>query len=174
MHKTYTVSAFAAGGQQQLRADSIPHPVAQTGPKYTLDMTSNQNVYVQGAGHDATIDLTVRDFIYTTGLYQCFALCAVWNKVNDIFQNGYLAHVSSPGPPRPRVDGPPPYFHTALANIPPGAWIIVDTAHPEWAARIVAKMQEVGHHDDHIWIYLRTDKTNVGFGIDKYGRFGET
>jgi hypothetical protein len=26
----------------------------------------------------------------------------------------------------------------------------------------------------HVWIYTRAQNGNVGFGIDRYGRFGET
>ena len=174
MYKTYTVNAFPLGGQPAFRADTIPPLPAQSGPKLTLDKSSGQNVYVQGAGHDGTIDLTTRDFIYTTGLFQCFAVCAVWEKVDETFQHGYLAHVSSPGPSKPKLGGPQPFFRTAIANIPDDAWIVVGVGVEGWVPIIAKALQDGGHADDHIWIYNRAEKTDVGFGIDKYGRFGET
>jgi hypothetical protein len=183
MYKSYTVgphSTFRTAGFGSHRsawlADSIPNPLAQSGPGLTLDIsgeiTDPVGVHVQHAGSGSAIDFTANEFIYTTGMANCFAVCAVWGvKVGRAFPNGYLAHVSNPHQT---------FFAIALGNIPQGAWIVVDVgpgnAGPgNWGTVIANKIHTIHHHaEDHIWIYRRGPQGNAGFGINKYGRFGET
>jgi hypothetical protein len=173
MHKSYTVGAvgtFRTTGFGSHRsaylADSIPNLLAQGGQGLRLDITRPNGIHVQHAGNGSPIDFTVNNYIYTTAMANCFAVCAVWNKAGDVFGDGYLAHVSNPYTP---------YFGVALGNIPAGAWIVVDVGPGAWGALIAQRIHNnFNHADDHIWIYVRGPGMNSGFGIDKYGRFGET
>jgi hypothetical protein len=171
-------------------ADTIPNPHDQSGPKLALDIPIIRTVEVKGAGNSSgTIDFGSFDFIYTKGLLQCFAVCAVWGKFGDVFQNGYLAHVSSPitEAPKPRfvttrgkatTDPTEIFFATVLKDIPSLAWVVVDVGdrgekEKGWGQQIAEKLRQAGHAEDHIWIYRRAANGQVGFAIDKQGRFGE-
>ncbi|HTI79458.1 MAG TPA: hypothetical protein VL614_03310, partial [Acetobacteraceae bacterium] len=66
------------------------------------------------------------------------------------------------------------FFANAIApaNIPIGAWIVVCVGTGGWGATIANRLVLAGHAADHIWIYTRLTNA-VGFGIDKFGQFGE-
>jgi hypothetical protein len=177
MPKTYTVAVVIGSHRAEWLADTIPNPLAQRGAKLRLDMQPGNGVHVPHAGAASPIDLTVNNFIYTSGLFQCMALCAVWNKAGNVFQNGYLAHVSNMGPP-PNAPPPanPPFIQTATQAIPLGAWIVADigVGLQAWGPALAQRLTNLGHADNHIWIYYRAANGQVGFGIDRHGRFGET
>lgn len=172
MHKSYTVSQVSTfrptvlgGHRSAYLADSIPNPLAQSGQRLTMDVTKPNGTHVEHAGNAAAINFLVNDYIYTTGMANCFAVCGVWNKLGNVFQNGYLAHVSNPHQA---------FFATAVGNIPVGAWIVVNVGAGNWGPLIAQRIHNnFNHADDHIWIYTRGVDGNDGFGIDKYGRFGE-
>ena len=189
MPKTYTAENM--GHAAAWLADNIPHQLDQRGGKMMLNTQQGSGTEVRGAGNGSAIDFTIKSFIYTHGLLQCMALCAVWNKVDMVFRNGYLAHVSRMEEPqaKPRsrflagarsADVPQPdttpFIQTAMQAIPPGAWIVADvgTGVRAWGPLLTEKLISLGHADDHIWIYYRPADGGVGFGIDKHGRFGET
>jgi hypothetical protein len=178
MHKSYTVSQVstfrptAIGSHRAAYlADSIPNPLAQSGQRLTLDIirplgVRPNGIHVQHAGGSSAINFTANDYIYTTGMANCFAVCGVWNKAGNVFQNGYLAHVSNPHQA---------FFSTAVGNIPAGAWIVINVGQGNWGQLIAQKLHNIFNHaDDHIWIYTRGQGGNDSFGIDKFGRFGET
>lgn len=177
MPKTYTVANVIGGHRPAWLADSIPNPLDQKGNKLMLDMQPGNGVQVPNAGLASPINFTVNNFIYTNGLFQCMALCAVWNKVGNLFQNGYLAHVSNMGPP-PNAPQPvvPPFIQTATQAIPAGAWIVADigVGLRAWGPTLAQRLINLGHANDHIWIYYRAANGQVGFGIDRQGQFGET
>jgi hypothetical protein len=109
-----------AGVRQIALADWTPgqnQQPAVLGPRIMLD-AAGTGLRVVGAGKTAPINFQAHDFIDTLGLANCFAVCAVWNKVGNTFQQGFLAHVSNPYQSA---------FSTAIAhaNIPVGAWIVV-------------------------------------------------
>jgi hypothetical protein len=170
MAKTYTVDRgirLMPGVRQIAVADWIPNPnqlSAVRGPRMMLDAVGN-GLRVVGAGHSTPINFQAHDYVDTLGLANCFAVCAAWTKVGNTFQNGFLAHVSSPHAA---------FFANAIApaNIPIGAWIVVCVGTGGWGATIANRLVLAGHAADHIWIYTRLTNA-VGFGIDKFGQFGE-
>jgi hypothetical protein len=171
MAKTYTVDLgirLLRNLRQIAVADWTPGPNDQPavrGPRLMLEAAGGNGVHVVGAGHSAPINFAAQDFIDTAGLANCFAVCAVWNKVGNEFQNGFLAHVSSP-------HGQVFTNAIAPANIPVGAWIVVCVGTGGWGVTIANRLAQAGHAADHAWIYTR-QMNAVGFGIDKRGRFGE-
>ena len=63
------------------------------------------------------------------------------------------------------------FCQTAVNNVPANAYVVVGIGQGAWG-NTVANM--LAARTPHIWIYTRAQNGNVGFGIDKYGRFGET
>jgi hypothetical protein len=173
MYKSYKVSSVSTtqavvlgSDASAYLADSIPDPLEQSGPKLTIDKANPNGIHVEHAGSQSQINFKANDYIYTTGMANCFAVCAVWDKADGVFQNGYLAHVSNPHQT---------FFKTAAGSIPTEAWIVVNVGQGSWGSLIAQKLhKEYNHAEDHIWIYTRGPGGNDSFGIDKYGRFGET
>jgi len=171
MAKTYTVAAnstFQPGGMSGHRAawliDAVPNPLAQTGPKLTLNTQPPNGAVVVGAGNGAAVNFANNPHIHTHGLLQCFAICAAWNKVGDTFTNGYLAHVSAPQHP---------FCNAAVGQIPAHAFVVVGIGQGAWGGVMANRLANVVPANN-IWIYTRAQNGHVGFGIDRYGRFGET
>ncbi len=152
--------------------DAVPNPLNQSGQRLQLNRQGS-GVEVQHAGNSSLINFTQDDHIFTRGLFNCFAVCAAWTKVNGVFQSGFLAHVSSPGP----LNGAQQtYFHQCIQNIPANAFVACGIGLQRHWGPFVAQTisQQRGVPDANIWIYFRPDNNNqVGFGIDKHGRFGE-
>ena len=104
MAKIYTVSADSTyvpthfgGGRAARKIDTVPNPLNQEGLALTLNAEFVKHaVCVPSAGHEAQIAFSaLHPAIYTTGLFQCFAVCVAYNKVGQECHNGYLAHISS-------------------------------------------------------------------------------
>ena len=138
-----------------------------------LDMTGLGEEVIK-AGNSKSVNFTLHSHIFTRGLFTCFAVCAVWNKQGDTFRDGFLAHVSSPGP----TTGPPreTNFHLAIKKIPSDAYVACGVGlQRDWGPFIAETIKrQQGVPDTNIWVYFRPDNNNqVGFGIDKHGRFGE-
>jgi hypothetical protein len=151
--------------------DTVPAQLNQSGERLQLDR-QGPGVEVVHAGNHSTVDFTQHTHIFTRGLFNCFAVCAVWNRNGQgIYQNGFLAHVSSPGPPNGQ---PPAYFQICVQNIPNNAYVACGVGNRLWGARIAATINQQGVPQNNIWIYYRPNNDNqVGFGVNKYGRFGE-
>ena len=97
MYKTYTVTTaidIGGSGRTALLIDTVPDPLAQAGPKLILNREGESKAVVEGAGNDLEVDFSKDAYIYTHGLMNCFAVCAAWDKVGNVFSKGYLAHVS--------------------------------------------------------------------------------
>ena len=174
MPKVYTARTQIAliGGAHRMLVDTVPNPMNQSGGRILFDRQGN-GVNVIGAHNESLIDFTQDDHIFTRGLFNCFAVSAVWNKIGGVFQDGYLAHVSSPGPLN---GGQQTYFHQCILNIPANAFVACGVGQQlHWGPFIANTInQQRGVPHANIWIYFRPDNNNqVGFGIDKYGRFGE-
>ncbi len=144
--------------------DAAPLIAPQPGGRQMLDMTGLGEVVV-GAGKSKNVDFAVHSHIFTRGLFNCFAVCAVWDKDGGAFKKGFLAHISAPKHS---------FFKISLASIPKDAFVACGVGAGAWGAEI-AQILEAHVPTANIWIYTRPNNDDhVGFGIDRGGRFGET
>ena len=171
MPKTYTVGGNQGvgglGGQAGIKIDAVPHPLACGGDALRLNAIEGA-VHVQKAGNHSEVDFTDKPAIYTTGLSHCLAVCVAWNKVDDKFQNGYLAHISSPQAS---------LLTTGMAGLPDPRntpmWVVVSVGAGNWPAQIAQRLVNTFHFaQQQIWIYVRAKDSDT-FGIDRFGNFGE-
>ena len=174
MAKIYTVSADSTyvpthfgGGRAARKIDTVPNPLNQEGLALTLNAEFVKHaVCVPSAGHEAQIAFSaLHPAIYTTGLFQCFAVCVAYNKVGQEFHNGYLAHISSPHGQ---------YFAACIKKIPDpnNTWAVVSVGPGNWGALIASKLVNSGIPANNVWIYIRKNHAS-GFGLDRFGNFGE-
>ena len=174
MAKTYTVSSTHSPtplGGHRYKIDTIPNPLDQKGLALSLNVGFVQHgVFVPSAHHDAQIAFSAaQPAIYTKGMMNCFALCVAYNKLGEEFHNGYLAHISNPKSA---------FFQTCVQRIPnPNntvSWVVVSVGGKigGWATMIANDLVAYGIPANNIWIYLR-QSTAAGFGLDRFGNFGE-
>jgi hypothetical protein len=164
-------SATGLATPPTMLVDEPPLIAPPAGGRQMLDM-SGLGEEVVHAGNCKRVDFAVHSHIFTRGLFQCIAICAVWNKQGGAFQDGFLAHVGSPKHSlfRKSVGLIDP---AGAFVIPEDAFVACDVGPGLWGAEL-AEALEGRVPAANIWIYIRPNsKDNVGFGIDKYGRFGE-
>jgi len=151
----------------------VPPPMlVDVAPPIAPSPGGRQMLSLEGLGEEVvkarnskTVNFAVHSHIFTRGLFNCFAICAVWNKEGSFFRNGFLAHVSSPMHS---------FFGASLDRIPENAFVACGVGTGSWGNDI-AKALETRVPAGNIWIYTRpNDLDHVGFGIDRSGRFGET
>lgn len=162
MTSYYSASGVVPPSTMRVDVPALTAPPA--GGRQMLDMTGLGEEVI-GARKSKSVDFAVHSHIFTRGLFNCFAVCAVWNKEGTTFKNGFLAHVSMPNHS---------FFKASLDNIPKDAFVACGVGPGEWGAQIAATLEE---HvpSSNIWIYTRPNSDDyVGFGIDRSGRFGET
>jgi hypothetical protein len=166
---------YAANGVMPiplLVVDAVPPDLPASGQRQMLEPQGQGEVVA--TGKFKLVNFNTHNHILTRGLSICFAVCAVWNKLGSTFQNGFLTHLSSPGPMPPK----PCNFFTYIENIPADAFVVcgVPNGRDELGNFIAAKISELrGVPGANIWVYYRPNNDDfVGFGIDRSGRFGET
>lgn len=158
----YSASGLVAPATMLIDAAPLMPPPA--GGRQMLDRTGLGEEVIS-ARNAKPVDFAVHSHIFTRGLFNCFAICAAWNKEGTFFKNGFLAHVSMPKHS---------FFDASLDKIPKDAFVACSVGSGDWGAEIAAKLEK---HvpSGNIWIYVRPNNDdNVGFGIDRSGRFGET
>ena len=167
MPKTYVVGGNQGVGVGGMKIDSIPNPLACGGNALSLAVDPSTAVHVPKAGLHEPVDFANKRAIYTTGLSHCLAVCIAYNKVGNQFQDGYLAHISSPqaGVLKTAMDAVPNPAVTPM-------WVVVSVGAGEWPDKIAKRLQnDFKFPPNNIWIYIRQDSNS--FGLDRDGNFGE-